>query len=119
MARPDSAPPALRWVVLRHEGVERPHFDLLFEDSLGSPLVAFQLDRWPVEQPAAARPLPPHRRRYLDYEGPISGGRGHVRRVAAGACPIRRTAEGWRLDLEPTALVLRPEGEGWSASVSL
>ena len=28
--------------------------------------------------------LPNHRRAYLDYEGPISGDRGSVRRVAAG-----------------------------------
>jgi hypothetical protein len=28
--------------------------------------------------------LPLHRRRYLDYEGPISGNRGHVQRVASG-----------------------------------
>lgn len=28
--------------------------------------------------------LPDHRRLYLDYEGPISDNRGHVRRVRAG-----------------------------------
>lgn len=32
----------------------------------------------------AARPLPDHRAIYLTYEGPISGGRGEVRRVAQG-----------------------------------
>lgn len=31
-----------------------------------------------------ATPLPPHRSRYLDYEGPVSDGRGTVRRLAAG-----------------------------------
>lgn len=32
-----------------------------------------------------AERIDPHRRVYLDYEGPVSGGRGTVRRVAAGA----------------------------------
>jgi hypothetical protein len=33
---------------------------------------------WNVES------LPPHRKEYLTYEGPISGGRGSVQRVATG-----------------------------------
>ncbi|HEX7008513.1 MAG TPA: hypothetical protein VF184_00935 [Phycisphaeraceae bacterium] len=32
----------------------------------------------------ALTPLPPHRRHYLRYQGPISGGRGSVQRVDAG-----------------------------------
>lgn len=32
----------------------------------------------------AARRLPNHRKKYLNYEGPISGNRGHVSRVSAG-----------------------------------
>lgn len=42
-------------------------------------------------------PLPPHRPRYLWYEGPISGDRGQVRRVDAGyALVLRWRGEAWR-----------------------
>lgn len=37
-------------------------------------------------------PLPPHRRHYLTYQGPISGGRGTVRRIDLGhILPLRWT----------------------------
>lgn len=43
-----------------------------------------------------------HRRLYLDYEGPISGDRGSVRRVDAGTYERRSAAPGvfrvWLID---------------------
>jgi len=49
-------------------------------------LRTLQMAHWPlaVGQSCAAPELPPHRRDYLDYQGEVSGGRGHVQRVAEG-----------------------------------
>ena len=42
-------PPALRYVVLRHEGIDEPHFDVMFETTSGSKLVTWRSPRWPIE----------------------------------------------------------------------
>ena len=42
------------------------------------------LDPPKPEQGIAAEALADHRPEYLEYEGPVSGGRGHVRRWDAG-----------------------------------
>jgi len=114
--------PATRYAVLRHEGVPDPHFDVLFERAPGSPLVAFRSPAWPV--PAGGvelTALPDHRGAYLDYEGPVSGGRGHVRRVAGGACAAQRVGDdGWEVELSEPAVRLRLarcDGGRWRASV--
>ena len=83
---PDARPsPPLRYVVLRHEGVPEPHFDLMFETKPGGPLRTWRSAVWPLEDQTQLVELGEHRRAYLDYQGPISGGRGRVRRVAAGS----------------------------------
>ena len=74
---------ALRYVVLRHVGHDRPHFDLMLERDGGS-LRTFRVEKWPVTGRQELTPLADHRRVYLGYEGPVSGGRGSVRRVEAG-----------------------------------
>lgn len=82
-----------RFVVLRHEpGVAGPselHWDLMleFEDSLrtwalkSEPRVGAQI---------SADELPRHRSDYLDYEGPISRGRGTVRQFDCGSFDVIR-----------------------------
>lgn len=71
-----------RFVVLEHRR-EDIHWDVMFEHG-------HALRTWAVDAPIVAgatlptRPLPDHRRLYLDYEGPIAGDRGEVRRVASG-----------------------------------
>jgi hypothetical protein len=75
---------ALRYVVLRHEGIAQPHFDLMFETAPDSPLATWRADRWPIHHGSALTKLPDHRRAYLEYEGPLSGDRGQVSRVTAG-----------------------------------
>lgn len=78
-----------RFVVLRHVvreaaagEAEEAHVDLMVEEGAeGGALVTFQLDAPP---PARGRRSFDHRARYLDYEGPISGGRGRVERLDAG-----------------------------------
>ncbi|MFN3167284.1 MAG: hypothetical protein ACE37H_09505 [Phycisphaeraceae bacterium] len=88
---------ALRTVILEHTDVNGVHFDWLIEDpTLADPqspearLWAARVPAPPAHWPALgrfdARVIAPHRRRYLGYQGPISDGRGRVRRVAAGTC---------------------------------
>ena len=71
-----------RFVVLTHD---HPflHWDLLLE--AGTALRTWRLHRPPdAAGPVAAEALPEHRREYLTYEGPVSGGRGEVRRWDSG-----------------------------------
>jgi hypothetical protein len=76
----------LRFAILHHTGYGPAHYDLLLERSPRSPLVAFRLPVWPITHRTRITPLKDHRREYLEYEGPVSGDRGQVRRVAEGTC---------------------------------
>ena len=72
-----------RFVVLEHrwDGV---HWDFMLETD-------GHLRTWAVDAPIElgidlpARALPDHRPAYLTYEGPVSGGRGEVRRIDSGS----------------------------------
>lgn len=95
-----------RTVVLRHDLPDGSHhYDWLIEpmgsaaapaaDPTADPdrreLIAWRLPDAPDTSAGTsitADRLPPHRRRYLDYEGPISGDRGRVRRIAQGRAEI-------------------------------
>lgn len=85
---------SLRYVILRHDGIADPHFDLMFETSADSLLTTCRVSTWPMEANAAITRLTDHRRAYLEYEGPVSGGRGQVKRVAAGTCDVTTNADG-------------------------
>jgi hypothetical protein len=76
----------MRYVILHHTGWIADHFDLLLEADDAGPLHTWRLDRWP--EPTRIEQLPDHRRIYLEYEGPVSGRRGSVRRVASGAYEV-------------------------------
>ncbi|MCK4873111.1 MAG: hypothetical protein KAS72_10330 [Phycisphaerales bacterium] len=85
-----------RTVVLRHDVPNGSfHFDWLIamRAAEGAELRAFRLDtpahRLPPGKIIAAEQLPDHRAAYLRYEGPVSGDRGHVRRVASGWADVR------------------------------
>jgi hypothetical protein len=70
-----------RFVILLHElppDHARPsHWDLMLED--GPLLRTWALDEPPrLDQSSVGVALPDHRLAYLDYEGPVSGGRGQV-----------------------------------------
>lgn len=71
-----------RFVILEHSW-NGTHHDVMLDR--GDSLRTWALDE-PIVPNATqpARALPDHRRIYLDYEGPISGGRGEVRRTVAG-----------------------------------
>ena len=69
-----------RYVILTHDH-PFPHWDLLLEGGSGGWLHTWRLLEEP--QPGCAVPaeaLADHRPVYLDYTGPISGGRGTVAR---------------------------------------
>jgi hypothetical protein len=78
---------APRFVLLEHtwNGI---HWDLMLE---AGPV----LRNWAIDEPLvvgrdlAARALADHRPIYLDYEGPIAGDRGTVRRVDRGTFEVR------------------------------
>lgn len=97
-----------RFAVSAHDW-PRPHFDLFLED--GDGCRTFRLDAVPTGGTMPAEPLPPHRLVYLEYDGPVSGGRGRVARVDWGtfAC-VRDTGD---------ALVLRLAGRGGEVVVEL
>ncbi|MCG3131487.1 MAG: hypothetical protein FLDDKLPJ_02280 [Phycisphaerae bacterium] len=78
-----------RYVVLHHEGHGDPHWDLMIERE--GVLATWRL---PLPRPIAdslagpAERIGDHRPTYLDYEGPIGGRRGRVRRLGGGEMRI-------------------------------
>jgi len=90
----------LRYVILRHDGIEQPHFDLMFETSPGSPLATWRSSQWPIRDSISVEKLADHRQDYLTYEGAVSGDRGSVRRVEAGEFEVRDLGDDqWLIDL--------------------
>jgi hypothetical protein len=93
------------FVVLRHQMPEhapRPsHWDVMFD--LGDPA----LPTWALERPPddeieqIVTRLADHRLAYLDYEGPLTSGRGRVERWDRGICNVlSRTPDLWQLHLQ-------------------
>lgn len=81
-----------RFILLEHVGApDDPvgrHYDLLLED--GERCRTWRLASIPVAGADAveAIPISPHRLAWLDHvDGPVSGNRGHARRIAAGTFP--------------------------------
>jgi len=88
---------ALRTVILEHTAADGVHHDWLIEDPrlpdpkaadarLWTARVAPPPAHWAALGRFDVEVIAPHRRHYLAYQGPISGGRGRVRRVAEGPC---------------------------------
>lgn len=84
----------IRYVVLRHQGVAEPHFDLMVDAGCGGKLLTWRLRRWPPDGTREAVRLTDHRREYLEYEGEVCGGRGWVQRVEAGECEVELSRDG-------------------------
>lgn len=85
-----------RFVVLRHDPqpdtAQRLHWDLMLEAE--NVLHTWALSAEPSGgQAIAASQLPDHRKLYLDYEGPVSGDRGWVRRWDQGEYALLRQDE--------------------------
>lgn len=77
-----------RYVILRHEGIADPHFDLMVEISGIEGLETYRCAAWPPCVGQTLTRIGLHRRVYLDYEGPVLRGRGVVRRITAGECEV-------------------------------
>ncbi len=73
-----------------HPPASAVHWDFLLEVAGQESLATWRLSENPVATSGAIRAerIGDHRRAYLDYEGPISGGRGSVRRVDRGAAVV-------------------------------
>lgn len=105
-----------RFVILEHDHPHL-HWDLMLE--CGPALRTWRLAEPPAPGKAvAAEPLPDHRPVYLDYEGPVSGNRGQVRRWAAGDYQTLAEADGrWELELSGDQMSgpaeLRRSANGW------
>lgn len=85
---------ATRFVILHHITADGEHWDLMLER--GGVLMTWQLPRNPSEGdclPLAARRIRDHRKAYLDYEGIVSGNRGHVKRVDQGLLEPKAISE--------------------------
>ena len=77
-----------RLVLLRHElptdASRESHWDLMLEQA--ETLRTWELLFDPRERSVVqSSVLPPHRKYYLDYEGPVSQNRGRVSRLDAGS----------------------------------
>ena len=103
-----------RFAVLTHDW-PTPHWDLFLE--AGPALRAWRL----LAEPGAGRAVPAepigdHRMLYLDYEGPVSGGRGTVARWDAGTFDGELRDDGWAVRLSgtrltgPATMALTPDG---------
>ena len=96
-----------RFVVLTHD-YPLLHWDLMLEKEAS--LRTWRLLREPgCTGPIDAEGLCDHRLAYLDYEGPLSGNRGTVRRFDRGEYSIAEESEA-RLVLDLSGLVLRGRG---------
>lgn len=92
----------LRYAVLRHEGVDAPHADLLFETAPGSMLQTWRLPAWPITEVQEAARIRDHRPAFLTYQGQLTGDRGHVMRIDEGTCTFESSPSRLLLRLEPS-----------------
>ena len=111
-----------RFVILTHDSPVL-HWDLMLEQ--GEILRTWRLAAPPADgQVIEAEALADHRRHYLDYEGPVSGGRGNVTRFAAGDYLLEsETDRELRVrlfckDFPATLHLQRDIGKTWSARFS-
>lgn len=84
----------MRFVLLHHRDWpgHAEHYDLMLQTALGEDDDATVLETYSSLEnvlpdgrvPMALRLEKPHRRKYLDYQGAVSGGRGRVLRIDAG-----------------------------------
>lgn len=97
-----------RFALLTHDH-PFAHLDLFLEAD--GVLLAWRLVALPVpDVPTAATRSADHRLAYLDYEGPISGGRGSVRRLDGGELVwLTRSEEAIVVEVRGEALVGRLE----------
>jgi len=93
-------------VLLHHElpgGAEHVDWMIATDEEHREPLISFRLARRLDDLASGdsldAERTPDHRPAYLTYEGPVSGGRGTVRRLRAG-CVVAWRKSGGRWEME-------------------
>jgi len=97
-----------RFVILEHDHPTL-HWDIMLE--LGGVLKTWRLPAPPPEDSRQAISIGDHRLAYLDYEGPVSGQRGTVKRWDAGTYEtLAQTASAW---------MVRLRGARWHGVVTL
>lgn len=77
--------PMPRFAILYHDQIEKPHWDLMLEHKkhLATWQVASNPQIWP-SAPLTCTKIFDHRKKYLDYEGPLSAGSGEVQQIETG-----------------------------------
>jgi hypothetical protein len=114
MAYEARSPETRRYVVLHHIGTGEDHFDVMFERD--GALATWGVPSTDFTVPQTARKKPDHRPAYLDYEGPVSGDRGSVRRVRSGTYRLCESApDRWVvvLDEVETIAIRLESGDQW------
>ena len=107
-----------RFVILEHDHPEL-HWDLMLQ--LDDKLRTWRLPAPPTGRPETALEIGAHRSAYLDYEGPVSGNRGNVKRWDAGTYETidAQTSMEWTIELrgirwQGTATMAHEHGQTWS-----
>jgi hypothetical protein len=81
----------LRYVVLHHTEIEKPHYDLLFQWPDRPSLGSVRCSDWPPNAATTFQRIADHRAIYLDCEGSLTQDRGAIQRVESGACTLANT----------------------------
>ncbi len=113
-----------RFVILHHQLEDSEHWDLMLEQ--GEELLTWQLlsdPMVPSNFPVSTLRIGNHRKAYLDYEGPVPGNRGTVRRVDSGFVEFEKiTPQCFHIVLGGNRLrgrfLLRQQAEGWSLEMA-
>jgi len=79
---------SLRYAILWHQGIDQPHYDLMFETAPGSALATWRSRVWPINSATTISKLRDHRAAFLNFQGALSGDRGSVTQIATGNCRI-------------------------------
>jgi hypothetical protein len=123
---------ALPTCLLLHQTAAGSHHDWLLanpadawdrQSRLWTARVAAPLEAWLSLGVILLEPIAPHRRHYLTYQGPLSDGRGSVRRMARGwFVPQRWSPQQWVIDLHLPPLRARVSAspvapDRWRATV--
>ncbi len=95
-----------RFVILHHVGHDRPHWDFMLEED--ESLATWRLYHDPLavgKEGLELFRIGDHRKVYLDYEGPVSGDRGEVKRVCQGTYELlENNSQVWRIRLSSVEL---------------
>lgn len=109
-----------RFAILHHTGHGCEHWDLMIEHE--NALLTWQLLAEPIglaSLPIDALRIASHRKRYLEYEGAVSRGRGTVRKIDTGTVRIQKLTDSTCLFTAEGVLISGPlslsrrTGDAW------